>query len=85
MGWMNELNFLISTGVLSMGKLLGLFLWIKPRLTEPSSFAALSAVSAMAGHQISAEDVKNVMDVATLVFGALGFFVAEAKPATVVE
>lgn len=68
-----------------MSKLLGLFLWIKPRLQEPSTFASLAAVAAMVGQHVTAEDFNNALNLATLIFGSLGFFVAEAKPITIVE
>ena len=49
-----------------MGKLLGLFIWIKPRLQEPSTFASLAAVAAMAGQHVTAEDLNNVLNVSII-------------------
>jgi hypothetical protein len=68
-----------------MGKLLGLFIWIKPRLQEPSTFASLAAVAAMAGQHVTAEDLNNALNVLTIIFGSLGFFVAESGPVTTVK
>lgn len=68
-----------------MSKLLSLFIYIKSRLSEPSTMASIAAVSALAGVQVDAGLVKDGLNVATLAFGVLGFFFKEAKPETVVN
>jgi hypothetical protein len=65
-----------------MGKLLGLFLWLKARLKEPSTMASIAAVCAMLGVHMDSVIISDWLNTFTLVFGALGFFVAEAKPVT---
>ena len=65
-----------------MSKLLGLFIWLKSRLSEPSTMASIAAVSALGGVNVDPGAVQNALNVGTVVFGALGFFVAEAKPLT---
>ena len=65
-----------------MGKLLGLFIWIKVRLLEPSTHASLSAVCAMIGVNLDDGAINDWINVLTLVFGALGFFISEEKPLT---
>jgi hypothetical protein len=68
-----------------MSKLLSLFIWLKSRLSEPSTMASIAAVSALAGVQVDAGLVKDGLNVATLAFGVLGFFFKESKPETVVN
>lgn len=68
-----------------MGKLLGLFIYMKARLKEPSTFASLAAVAAIFGAHIDAGVVNDWMNVLTLVFGGLGFFVKEKGPETEVK
>jgi hypothetical protein len=68
-----------------MGKLLGLFIWLKLRLSEPSTMASIAAVSALGGVNVDPGKVHDAFNIATIVFGALGFFVAEAKPLTKVD
>lgn len=68
-----------------MSKLLSLFIYIKSRLSEPSTMASIAAVSALAGVQVDAGLVKDVLNVGTVGFGVLGFFFKEAKPETVVN
>ena len=70
---------------IKMGKILGWWIWIKPRLKEPSTFASLAAITAMFGAHITTEDLNNVLNVATIVFGSLGFFVAEQHATTIVK
>jgi hypothetical protein len=65
-----------------MGKLLGLFIWLKARLNEPSTHASLAAVLAMVGVQLDASVLHDWLNILTLVFGGLGFFVSEEKPLT---
>ena len=67
-----------------MDKALGIFLYLRNRLKEPSTYASLVALCAMFGQQLPDEAIQNVMNVASLAFGALGFLVAEAKPKTIV-
>lgn len=65
-----------------MGKVLGLFLWLRSRLREPSTFASLAAVMAIFGTHIDAGVVNDWLNVLTLVFGGLGFFIKEKGPET---
>ncbi len=68
-----------------MSKILSLFIWLKNRLSEPSTMASIAAVSALAGVQVDAGLVKDSLNVASLGFGVLGFFFKEIKPETVVD
>lgn len=68
-----------------MGRLLGLFIWLKARLKEPSTYASLAAVAQAVGIQLEHSVIQDGLNVATLVFGAIGFFVKESGPLTVVE
>jgi hypothetical protein len=68
-----------------MSKIIALFIWLKARLSEPSTMASIAAVSALAGVQVDAGLVKDVLNVGTVGFGVLGFFFKEAKPETVVS
>jgi hypothetical protein len=68
-----------------MGKIVGLFIWLKARLLEPSTMASIAAISALAGVKVDPGQVQDALNVGTLVFGALGFFVSESKPATEVK
>jgi hypothetical protein len=70
---------------IKMGKILSLFIWLKSRLSEPSTMASFAAVSALAGVEVDAGLVKDVLNVGTVGFGVLGFFFKEAKPETVVN
>ena len=63
-----------------MDKVLGAFIYLKNRLAEPSTHAALMGIFALAGHQLDDVMIKNIMDVAALGFGVMGFFIKEAKP-----
>jgi hypothetical protein len=65
-----------------MGKVLGLFVWLKARLLEPSTHASLAAVLAMVGIQLDHGMVQDWLNVLTLVFGSLGFFVKEQAALT---
>jgi hypothetical protein len=68
-----------------MAKVIGAFLFLKARLSEPSSLASLSAIMAMIGVNVDSSVIQDGLNVGTLVFGALGFFVAEASPLTKVD
>ena len=68
-----------------MSILLGFFIWLKARLSEPSTMASIAAVSALGGVNVDPGAVQNALNIGTVVFGALGFFVAEAKPKTIVN
>lgn len=65
-----------------MGKLLGLFIWLKARLSEPSTHASIAAVLGMMGVQLDDGVINDFLNVGTLAFGALGFFVKEQEPVT---
>ena len=66
--------------VMIMDKLLGVFIFVKARLREPSTFASLASVCAMLGIHLDAGLVTDWLNTLTIIFGALGFFVKEAKP-----
>ena len=68
-----------------MGKVLGLFIYIKSRLREPSTFASLAAVMAIFGTHVDQGIVNDWLNTLTLVFGGLGFFVKEAQPETIIK
>lgn len=68
-----------------MGRMIGLFIWLKQRLSEPSTMASIAALSALAGVKVDAGLVQDALNVGTVVFGAAGFFVAEQKPKTEVK
>jgi len=68
-----------------MSKLLGLFIWLKSRLSEPSTMASIAAVSALGGVNVDPGAVQNALNIGSVIFGALGFFITEAKPLTKVE
>lgn len=68
-----------------MSKILSVFIWLKSRLSEPSTMASFAAVSALAGVQVDAGLVKDILNVGTVGFGVLGFFFKESKPETVVN
>ncbi len=63
-----------------MGKLLGAFNFIKARLQEPSTMASIAAVSALMGQQVNPGAIQDWLNIGTVVFGALGFFVKESTP-----
>lgn len=63
-----------------MDKVMGVFLFLRARLLEPSSSASLAAVLALIGVQYDPGVVQDILNVTSLVFGAIGFFVKEAKP-----
>lgn len=65
-----------------MGKLLGLFIWLKARLNEPSTHASIAAVFAMAGMHIDDGAIQDMLNVGTLIFGAMGFFINEQSALT---
>lgn len=67
-----------------MNKLLGLFIWLKSRLKEPSTMASIAVVLGTFGVHLDPGIVQDWLSTFTLVFGALGFFVKEGKPETVV-
>ena len=68
-----------------MGRLIGLFIWLKQRLSEPSTMASIASIAALAGIKVEPGLVQDALNVGTLVFGTAGFFVAEQKPKTEVK
>jgi hypothetical protein len=68
-----------------MDKLLGAFLYLRARLSEPSTHAAISAICANIGFTYPATTIGNILTVASVGFGVLGFWFKEAKPITTVE
>lgn len=65
-----------------MSKIMGMFLYLRSRLSEPSSLASIAALCAMVGLKLDASLLQDVLNVVSIMFGMLGFFVAEAKPLT---
>ena len=62
-----------------MSKIIAFFSWLKSRLSEPSTMASIAAVSALGGVNVNPVHIQDALNVGTLVFGALGFFVKENK------
>ncbi len=65
-----------------MDKVIGIFIYVRTRLNEPSTYASLAAIMAMAGVKLDPGTVQDFLNVGTLFFGAMGFFVKEAKHLT---
>lgn len=65
-----------------MGKLLGMFLFLRDRWNEPSSRASLVGLCALAGYKIDPGIIQDGFNVAAIAFGLLGFLTAESKPLT---
>lgn len=65
-----------------MDKVLAAFYFLKERWTEPSSQASLAAVFGMLGLQFPESEIGHVFNVASIFFGALGFFFKEGKPSS---
>jgi hypothetical protein len=63
-----------------MDKLLGVWIYLQARLAEPSTHASISALLTLAGLNLDQGIVHDSLTTAGVVFGALGFFVKEAKP-----
>lgn len=63
-----------------MDKLLGAYGYVSGRLAEPSTHAAFSSLLALAGLSLDAGVVHDGLVALSVGFGALGFFVREAKP-----
>ena len=68
-----------------MSTLLGLFIWLKSRLSEPSTMASIASVLALVGYKLDPGIVQDWLNTGTVVFGALGFFVKEASAITKVQ
>ena len=64
----------------AMDKLIRGFNFVKARLNEPSTLASLAAVSVLLGLKFDSGMVQDFLNVGTLIFGTLGFFVKETKP-----
>lgn len=62
-----------------MNKLIALFSFIKNRLSEPSTYASLAALSAIAGYKVDAGRVQDIMNIGTLIFGAVGVLAGEGS------
>lgn len=60
-----------------MSKFKAFIAYFIARFKEPSSLAAISAVSALAGANVDADTLQAVFTVSTLVFGTLSFFIKE--------
>lgn len=68
-----------------MGSILGLFIWLKARLNEPSTHASLAVVCQALKVEIDIEVINHWLNLASILFGAAGFFVKEKGPLTVVK
>ncbi len=62
-----------------MSKIIAFFNWIKARLSEPSTMASIAAISALGGVNVNPGHIQDALNVGTLLFGTLGFFVKENK------
>lgn len=62
-----------------MNKIIALFNFVRNRMSEPSTYASLAALSALAGYKLDAGHVQDVMNVGTLIFGAVGALVGEGS------
>ena len=65
-----------------MDKLLGAFIFLKARLSEPSTHAALASLGAIIHVNLDPGQIQQYVDLASIAFGMMGFFVKEAKPLT---
>lgn len=65
-----------------MEKLLGAYIYLCKRMKEPSSHAAMSSLFLMAGLNIDTGWIHDLSVLISMVFGASGFFLKEAKPLT---
>jgi hypothetical protein len=68
-----------------MGKLLAVFIFLKGRLREPSTFASIASVLALVGYKLDPGIVQDWLNTGTVVFGALGFFIKESSAITKVQ
>jgi hypothetical protein len=68
-----------------MGQVLGLFIWLKARLKEPSTQASLAVVCQALKVEIDMDIINHWLNIASILFGAAGFFVKEKGPLTVVK
>lgn len=65
-----------------MGRLLGLFIFLKQKWDEPSSHAAICGVLALVAPQVDPGVMQDSITVAAIGFGGLGFFFKEQGPLT---
>lgn len=65
-----------------MGQIMGAYLYIVERLREPSTHSAIAAICGLLHVQMDWGLVQNIIDMTGIIFGTMGFFVAEAKPLT---
>ena len=68
-----------------MDKVLGVWIYLQARLAEPSTHASIASLLTLAGLSLDQGIVHDVMTVLGVGFGALGFFVKEAKPLSSAE
>lgn len=68
-----------------MGKLLGLYLYLRARLSEPSTHAAVCSLLLAAGVNVDSGVVHDLIVTASLAFGGLGFFVKEQAAVTKID
>ena len=66
-----------------MDKIYSALIYLKARLKEPSSILAIAFLADKFG--VSVGDIGNIVGVVTTLLGVGGFFIAEAKPLTVVS
>ena len=65
-----------------MSKILGAYIYIIERLKESGTHAALSALCTTAGLSLDSGILHQILVLLSVVFGAAGFFIKEAKPLT---
>lgn len=65
-----------------MEKVLGAFIWLKANLKQPGTMASLAVICQYANVNLDESLINDILNVATLGFGLLGFFFQEAKPLT---
>ena len=68
-----------------MSKVFGAFLWLKQNLQQPSTMASLAAICAMLGVQVDPGMIQHIINILTIFFGALGFWLQPAKQVAKVD
>lgn len=62
-----------------MDKISSIFAYIKGRLSEPSTYASFAGLCYLSGTKIDPSVVVDVLDMASIGFGALGILLSESK------
>lgn len=65
-----------------MESLLGCYIWLAARVAEPSTHASLSAMAGMLGMNLETGILHHLAVLASLGFGAMGFWLKEKGPLT---